>query len=133
MASQGSRLVTYSWFGPVELFGRNIAGRFGKALDPFLDVSKRLQAGFNGVGRHVPQHVRCNGVAQTVEIVDKLPAARGKEQPVGASIPGVVPPLEKSVLDQTIEQAYQGDRLQFQHVGQVDLRSYFLPPQAETS
>ena len=34
----------------------------------------------------------------------------------------IVPPLEQAVLDQAIEQPHQRDRLQFEHVGQIDLR-----------
>ena len=40
-------------------------------------------------------------------------------------------PLQKAVLDQPIEQAHQRDRLQFKHVGQIDLRQSFLLPQSE--
>jgi hypothetical protein len=44
-------------------FGRNAAGRFGKALDPFLDVSECLQADFNCVGLDILQHIGCDGIA----------------------------------------------------------------------
>lgn len=43
--------------------GRDVAARLGKALDPLLDVAERLEAGFDRVGRYIPQHVGCNGVA----------------------------------------------------------------------
>jgi DNA-binding MarR family transcriptional regulator len=42
-----------------------------------------------------------------------------------------VPSLEKTVLDQTIEQAHQRDRLQFKYIGEIDLRQSFLLPQSE--
>ena len=42
-----------------------------------------------------------------------------------------MPALEKPVLDQAIEQAHQRDRLQFEHIGQIDLRQSFLLPQSE--
>src|SRR6202165_2259979 len=113
------------------LFGRDIAGSLGKALDPLLDVFERFEAGFNRVGRDILQHIGCNSVAQTVEIIDKLTAALREEQPVGASIPGIVPPLEKTMLDQTIEQAHQRDRLQFKDIGQIDLRQSLLLPPSE--
>lgn len=110
---------------------RDVAARLGKALDPLLDVAERLEAGFDRVGRDIAQHVGCDGVAQTVEIIDKLTAACGEKESIGASIPRVVPPFEKAVLDQTIEQAHQRDRLQFQHIGQIDLGQSFLLPQSK--
>ena len=57
------------------LLGRDVAAKLGKALDPLLDVAERLEAGFDRVDRDISQHVGCDGVAQTVEIIDKLPAA----------------------------------------------------------
>jgi hypothetical protein len=39
------------------LLGRDAAGGLGKALDPLLDLPQRFQAGFNGAGRDVPQHI----------------------------------------------------------------------------
>ncbi len=68
---------------------------------------------------------------QTVEIVHQLPPARGEEEPVGAAILGVVPPLEQAVLDETIEQPHKRDRLQFEHVGEIDLRQPLLIAQAK--
>jgi hypothetical protein len=35
------------------LFGRDVAARLGKALDPLLDVAERLEAGFDRVGRDI--------------------------------------------------------------------------------
>ena len=61
------------------LLGRDVAARLGKALDPLLDVSERFEAGFDRVGRDISQHVGCDGVAQTVEIIDELTAACGKK------------------------------------------------------
>jgi hypothetical protein len=58
-----------------ELFSRDMAARLGQALDTLLDVTERFEAGFNCVGRDISQHVGCDGVAQTVEIIDKLAAA----------------------------------------------------------
>ena len=104
------------------LLGRDIAARLGKTLDPLLDVAEGLEAGFDRVGRDISQHLGCDVVAQTVEIIDELTAACGEKEPIGASIPRVVPSLEKAVLDQTIEQAHQRDRLQLKHIGQIDLR-----------
>jgi len=69
--------------------------------------------------------------ANRVELIDKLTATRREKQSVGASILGVVPSLEKTVLDQSIEQAHQRDRLQFKHIRQIDLRQSFLLPQSE--
>src|SRR5216684_7020522 len=71
------------------LLGRDIAARLGKALDPLLDVAERLEAGFDRVGRDISQHISCNGVAQTVEIIDKLAAACGEKQSIGAAIPRI--------------------------------------------
>ena len=76
-----------------------VSGGSGKALDPLLDVSERFEAGFDRASRDILQNIGCNGVAQTVEIIDKLTAGRGEKQSVGASIPGVVPSLEKTVFD----------------------------------
>src|SRR5882724_11398558 len=115
----------------VRLLGRDVAGRFGKALDAFLDVSKRDERGFNGPGRDILQHIRGNGAAQTVEIINQLTASRREKQPVGTTVLRVIPPFKKAVLDQTIEQAHQRDRLQFQHVGQIDLRQSLLLPQSK--
>jgi hypothetical protein len=42
-----------------------------------------------------------------------------------------VPSLDKTVLDQTIEQAHQRDRLQFKYLSEIDLRQSFLLPQSE--
>ena len=52
--------------------------------------------------------------------------AGGQEQAVGAAVAGIVPALQKSVLDQAIEQPHQRDRLQFQHFRQIDLRQALL-------
>src|ERR1700676_481528 len=97
-------LVT--WQLTRQLLGGDAAGRLAKSLDPLLDVSERLEAGFNRLGRDVLQHVGCDGIAQAIEIVDQLSAARGKKQPVGAAVPRIVAALEQTVLDQTIEQAH---------------------------
>src|SRR6266566_2897294 len=143
MTSRGARLVTYSYLSatairiiPVNLtvsrviapgarrvrsLGRDVAARLGKALDPLLDVAERLEAGFDRVGRDISQHVGCDVVTQTVEVIDKLATAFRQKESIGASIPWIVPSLEKAVLDQSIEQAYQRDRLQFKHIGQIDL------------
>jgi hypothetical protein len=110
------------------LLGRDVAARLGKALDPLLDVAERLEAGFDGVGRDISQHLGCDGVAQTVKIIDELTAACSEKESIGTSIPRVVPSLEKAVLDQTIKQAHQRDRLQFKHIGQIDLGQSFLLP-----
>ena len=80
---------------------------------------------------NVVQHVGCDRIAQAVEIVDKLPAARGQKQPVGAAILRIVPPLEQAMLDQPVEQPHQRDRLQFEHVGEIDLGQALLLAQAK--
>ena len=98
-----------------------MARRLGKTLDPLLDVSERCKTGFDRGGRDVLQHVGCNGIAQTVEIVDQLAAARREEQPVGAAVLGIVPALKQTVLDQTVKKTDQRDRLQFENVGEIDL------------
>src|ERR1700730_19464488 len=81
------------------LLRRDVAGRIGQSLDPLLDVLQRLEAGFDrGVGK-VAQNIRCNGVAQAVEVIDQLTSACGEKQPVGAAVLGVVAPLKQAVLD----------------------------------
>src|SRR5450432_4186177 len=113
------------------LLGGDVAGRFGTRLDPLLDVSERLQAGFNGLLGNVLQHIGGDGIAQTIEIVDELTAARGEVQFVGAAILRIVPSLQQTVLDQPIEQPHQRDRLQLQNVSEVDLRQSLLLPQSK--
>src|SRR5258708_18881647 len=115
----------------VQLFSRDVVARFSEALDALLDVSERLQAGLDCLGRDILQHIGRDRVAQAVEIIDELTAARGEKQPVGAPVLRVVAPLEQTVLDQAIEQAHQRDRLQFKHVGQIDLRQSLLLPQSK--
>ena len=80
--------------------------------------------------------ISCNtsvamAVAQTVEIVGKLAPAGGEEQAVGPPIPGVAAALDKTMFDQPVEQAHQRDRLQFEHVGQIDLGQPLLLAQPE--
>jgi len=82
-----------------------MARRLDQAFDSFLDGSERLQAGFDRNGGSILQYLGCNGIAQRIEIVDQLSAARREKQPIGAPILGVVPALEKAVFDQTIKQA----------------------------
>ena len=77
------------------------------------------------------QHIGGDRVAQAVEVVDQLPASGGQEQPVGAAILGIMSPLEQAMLHQSIEQAHQRDRLQFEDLGQIDLGQAFLLPQTK--
>ena len=42
-----------------------------------------------------------------------------------------MPPLEQAVLDETIEQPHERDRLQLEHVGEIDLRQPLLLAQAK--
>src|SRR5207248_6046979 len=104
----------------------DVAGQIGQPLDPLLDVLQHLEAGLDRRVGNVLQNIRCDCVAQAIEVVDKLASARGEKQPVGAPVPGVVAPLEQAVLDQTVEQPHQRDRLQFKHVSQIDLGQSFL-------
>jgi len=69
--------------------------------------------------------------SQGIEIVDQLPSARRQEQAIGATVARIWPTLEQAVLDQTIEQAHQRDRLQLELVGQIDLRQPLLRTQPE--
>ena len=118
----------FTW--PIYLAAMSPGGS-AKPLDPLLDIPQRFETGPDRGVRNFLQHVGRDGVAQTVEIVDQLAAAWGEKQPVGAAVPGVVPPLQQAMLDQAIEQAHQRDRLQLQHIGKIDLRQSFLLPQSE--
>src|ERR1700716_2285050 len=71
------------------LLGCDAAGRFGKSLDALLDVLERFQAGFDRRRGDILQNIGCDRIAQTVEIIDELVAARREKQAVGAAIPGV--------------------------------------------
>ena len=80
-----------------QLLRRDVA-RLGKALDPLFDVYQRLQTGLDRLGRNIPQYIGCDGIAKTVEIVDKLTALRREKQPVGAPVLRIVSPFEETVL-----------------------------------
>src|SRR6185437_10690847 len=110
------------------LFGRDVA-RIGKALDAFLDVAERVEAGLDRIRRDALQYVGRNGVAQAIEIVDELAPGFGQEQSVGASIPGIIAALDQPMLNQPVKQPHQRDRLQFKNIGEVDLRKALLLPQ----
>src|ERR1700757_1830208 len=79
------------------LLGRDVARGLGKALDAVLDVPARLETGCDLFGREIVEHSGRKGVAQKVEIIDKLAATRGEKQPVCPTTPGIVPPLKKTV------------------------------------
>src|SRR5712692_10672622 len=128
-SSRGTRLCDFQLIGLLVtgLFGCDAAGRFNEAFDSLLDVPERPEAGFDGRRGDILQNIGRDGVAQAVEIIDKLAAARREKQAVGPAISGIGPPLEKTVLDQT----HQRDRLQLKHLGQIDLRQPFLLPQSK--
>ena len=87
-----------------------------------MKVKSRIGAtGFDRRHGNILQHIVRNGFAQAIEIIGKLTAGRREKQAVGPAIPGVVPALDQAVLDQPIEQTYQRDRLQLEHLGQIDL------------
>ncbi len=46
----------------------------------------------------------------------------GEKQAIGPPIPWVMPPFNEAMFNQPVEQAYQRNRLQFEHIGQIDLR-----------
>ena len=73
----------------------------------------------------------CDRIAQAVEIVDELLALRGQEQAVGATVLRIVPPFEQTMLDQAVEQPHQRDRLQLEHVGEIDLGQALVLPQSK--
>src|SRR5471030_73682 len=113
------------------LLGRDVARMLGKPFDAVLDVPQRSETGLDRGRGNLLQHIRRDGVAKTVEIVDKLAAGAREKQAVGPAISGIGPPLQEPMLDQAVEQANQRDRLQLEHVGEVDLRQSFLLPQSE--
>src|ERR1700761_1673766 len=93
----------------------------GQRLDALLDVVQGLESDLQLIVGQAVQHVGCDRIAQAVEFVDQLPPFRCQEQAVGAAVFRIVPPLQQAALDQAIEQPHQRDRLQLQHVGEVDL------------
>lgn len=103
------------------LLGGDVAGRFGQKLDALLDVLQHPKAGFDCLFGDVPENVRGNVVAKTVEIIDELASLFGEEQPVGAAVLGIMAPLEQAVFDQTVEQPDQRDRLQLKHIREINL------------
>src|SRR5882762_12002616 len=84
------------------LLGRDMAGRIGQAFDALLDVAQRAETGFDRLARHAVQDIGRNRVAQAVELVDELAAARGEKQTISAPVLWVVPPLQQPVFDQAI-------------------------------
>ncbi len=113
------------------LFGGDVTRRLGQGFDTLLDVSQRLEAGFDGGSRNVLQHVNRNGVAQTIKIIGQLSPICGEKQAVSPPIPGVAAALNKTVLDQPVKQTNQRDRLQLEHIGQVHLGKPLLLAQPE--
>src|SRR4029077_2833162 len=87
-------------------FGRDTTRWFGKRLDPLLDISERLETGFDRSIRQILQTIGRNGIPQSVEIVGKLAAGRGEEHPVGAPVAGIVLSLDKTMFDEPVEKAY---------------------------
>src|SRR5579859_1839319 len=94
--------------------------------DAILDRAQRIKAGLHRFPGEILHHVGRDRIAKAVEIVDELLAARGQEQAVGAAVLWIVAPLEQALLDQTIEQPHQRDRLQLEHLGKIDLREAFF-------
>src|SRR5262245_51075279 len=101
---------------------RDMPGRLGQFLDPLLDVAQRAETGLKRIRPHVLQDIGRNRISQAVEIIDELPAARRQEQAIGTPVLRIVPPFQQTVLDEAIEQPHQRDRLQFENVGEIDLR-----------
>src|SRR5246127_4236727 len=93
------------------LFRRDVAGRIRQCLDPLLDVAQRSQTDLDRFVGNIRQHIGSDGIAQAVETVDELSAARGQKQPVGAAVLGIVAPLEQPMLDEPVQEPHQRDRL----------------------
>src|SRR5579859_870105 len=108
------------------LFRRDAIALLGQRLDAILDRAQRIKAGLHRFPGEILHHVGRDRIAKAVEIVDELLAARGQEQAVGAAVLWIVAPLEQALLDQTIEQPHQRDRLQLEHLGKIDLREAFF-------
>src|SRR5262249_57106785 len=70
-------------------------------------------------------------VAQAVESLEEAPAACGEEQAIGASVLQIMPTLKQAMLDQAVEEAHQRDRLQLQHVSEIDLGQALVLAQPE--
>gem|GEM_PF-6662302 len=111
--------------------GRDVVEMFGEQLDTLLDIAERLKASCDRVFGNVLHNIRGNVVAKAVEIVDELAPPRREEQPVGAAVLGIMSSLEQTMFDKTIEQSHQGDRLQLEHICEIDLRQSFLSPQSK--
>src|SRR5689334_7587158 len=95
-------------------------------LDAILDRAQRIERRLQRWGRKITHHVGGDRIAQAVEIVDELPAFRGEKQAVGAAVLRIVTPLEQAMFDEAIEQPHQRDRLQLEHIGEIDLRQALL-------
>ena len=80
----------------IGLFGRDIAGPSPTPLMRSLMSTSVLSVVCDASVGDVVQNIGRDGIAQAVEIVDQLAAARRQEQLVGAAIPGVGPALEQS-------------------------------------
>ena len=61
---------------PIRLLDRDIGRGLASTLDVLLDVHQRLETGLDRIGGNVAQNIGCDGIAQAVEIVDQLAAAR---------------------------------------------------------
>ena len=118
---------------PLSLLGGDVIAVIGHRLDAILDVAQRA--------RLVLIASSDKSCSTSVAIASRRLSrsstscrpARGEEQPVGAPVLRIVPPLEQAVFDQTIEQPHQRDRLQLEHVGEIDLRQAFLLRAGETA
>src|SRR6516165_11511270 len=111
---------------PTISFGRNVVRRRRRRLDALFDLAQRGKGGLDRIVRHVTQNIDCNCVGEPVEIIHEPTALSGQEQPVGAPVLGIVPTLQQTVLNQTVEQPYQRDRLQLEHVCEIDLGQALL-------
>src|SRR5882672_11284983 len=66
--------------GPGTLFRGDALRSATESFDAILDLAERGEPALDMPVRDIAQHVACNRVAQTVEIVDELAPAPGQEQ-----------------------------------------------------
>ena len=101
---------------------RGVARALGETLDAILDVPERLKAGLDFGCRNPLQDIGGDGVSQAVQIIDELTARLGQKQAVGPAVARIGPALQKSVIDQPIQQPDQRNWLQFKDFREIDLR-----------
>src|ERR1051325_11724154 len=67
------------------------------------------------------QRRRHQVVAERGELLEQRSRGRREEQPLGAAVVRVGPPLDQAIVGEAVEQPRQRDRLQVEHLGELGL------------